>query len=157
MRFSVARGIVAEGRTLATAESLTGGLLGAAITDVPGSSAVYAGGVIAYATQVKQDVLGVDSALLGERGAVDPDVAIAMAVGVRRLLGADIGVSTTGVAGPETQDGKPVGLVFVGVATNEEARAVRLDLTGTRAAIREAAVEAALNLVLEEVTQRRGR
>ena len=95
------------GLSLAVAESLTGGLLAATLVDVPGASAVFRGGVIAYATDVKATLLGVDPALLAERGPVDPQVAAQMATGVRVRLGADVGVSTTGVAGPDPQDGQP--------------------------------------------------
>nr|WP_180218653.1 CinA family protein [Streptomyces albus] len=105
-----------RGQTLAVAESLTGGLVAAEITAVPGASRAFVGSVTAYATALKRDVLGVDGALLEERGAVDADVAGQMARGVRTALGADWGVATTGVAGPEPQDGQPVGTVYVAVA-----------------------------------------
>lgn len=104
------------GATVATAESLTGGLLGAALTSVPGASAVYRGGVVAYATDLKHRLLGVDAGLLAERGAVDPVVAEAMARGAQTRLGADYGLATTGVAGPDPQDGHRVGTVWLGVA-----------------------------------------
>lgn len=102
--------------TVAVAESLTGGQLAAAITAVPGASAVFRGSVTAYATDLKASVLGVDAALLDEVGAVHAEVARQMAAGVRRLCGADVGVATTGVAGPTPQDGRAVGTVFVAVA-----------------------------------------
>lgn len=105
-----------RGETLAVAESLTGGLIAAELTAVPGASRAFLGSVTAYATRLKRDVLGVDGALLEERGAVDPEVARQMAQGVRTALGADWGVATTGVAGPEPQDGQPVGTVYVAVA-----------------------------------------
>ncbi|MFD9904940.1 CinA family protein [Streptomyces sp. NPDC059063] len=105
-----------RGETLAVAESLTGGLVAAEVTAVPGASRAFRGAVTAYATELKRDVLGVDGALLAARGAVDAEVALQMAAGARRLLGADWGVATTGVAGPEPQDGQPVGTVFVAVA-----------------------------------------
>jgi nicotinamide-nucleotide amidase len=107
--------LLTRGSTLATAESLTGGLVGAAITAVPGCSAVYRGGVVSYATELKATLLDVDRALLDEVGAVHPKVARAMAEGAARRLGADYAVATTGVAGPSSQDGKPPGTVFVGV------------------------------------------
>ncbi len=113
----VVHALLRAGTTVATAESLTGGLLGAALTSVPGSSAAYRGGVVSYATDLKHQLLGVDAGLLAERGAVDPDVAAAMATGVRDRLGADHGVATTGVAGPDPQDGRPVGTVWVAVAS----------------------------------------
>ncbi|MFH8792122.1 CinA family protein [Streptomyces sp. NPDC017941] len=105
-----------RGETLAAAESLTGGLVAAEVTAAPGASQAFKGSVTSYATEVKRDLLGVDADLLAERGAVDGEVALQMAVGVRELLGTDWGVATTGVAGPERQDGQPVGTVFVAVA-----------------------------------------
>ncbi|WP_435191633.1 nicotinamide-nucleotide amidohydrolase family protein [Streptomyces sp. bgisy126] len=105
-----------RGQTLAVAESLTGGLLAAELTGVPGASASFRGSVTAYATALKHELLGVDAVLLAERGAVDPEVASQMAAGVRARLGADWGIATTGVAGPEPQDGQPVGTVYVAVA-----------------------------------------
>ena len=104
-----------RGLTVGTAESLTGGLVVAALTDVPGASASVVGSVVSYATRVKRDVLGVDADLLAARGAVDPEVAAAMASGVCRVLGCDVGLATTGVAGPDPQDGQPVGTVYVAV------------------------------------------
>ncbi|MFF7852462.1 CinA family protein [Streptomyces sp. NPDC007910] len=105
-----------RGQTLAVAESLTGGLVAAELTGVPGASASFRGSVTAYATALKHELLGVDEALLAERGAVDPEVASQMAAGVRARLGADWGIATTGVAGPDPQDGQPVGTVYVAVA-----------------------------------------
>lgn len=141
--------LTAYGLTIGTAESLTGGLLAATLTGVPGASATFVGSVVSYATRVKAQVLGVDAGLLEERGAVDPDVARQMAAGVCRVLGTDVGVATTGVAGPDPQDGQPVGTVFVAVAGPVAgAMTVRsLALDGDRAAIRAATVEAALDLV----------
>ncbi|MBM6398970.1 CinA family protein [Phycicoccus sonneratiae] len=139
--------LVERGLRVATAESLTGGLVCAALTDVPGSSAVVRGGVVSYAADVKASVLGVDPSLLAERGAVDPDVAAAMASGVRALLAADLGVSTTGVAGPEPADGQPVGTVFVGVCGPGGTAVERHAFTGDRDAVRRATVAAALDLL----------
>ncbi|UNS99353.1 nicotinamide-nucleotide amidohydrolase family protein [Streptomyces tubbatahanensis] len=126
-----------RGQTLAVAESLTGGLVAAELTAVPGASRAFLGSVTAYAAALKRDVLGVDGALLEERGAVDPEVARQMAQGVRTALGADWGVATTGVAGPEPQDGQPVGTVYVAVAgpgAGDGAGAVadRLRIEGSR-------------------------
>ena len=104
-----------QGRTVAVAESLTGGLVVAALVGVPGASKVVRGGVVAYMTDLKASLLGVDEALLARVGPVDPDVAAAMARGVAVRLGADYGVATTGVAGPDPQDGHPVGEVHVAV------------------------------------------
>ncbi len=106
----------AAGLSLATAESLTGGLLGSLLTSVPGVSACYRGGVIAYATEAKAHVLGVPADLLAAHGPVSVECARAMAEGTRRLFGADFGLATTGVAGPDTQDGHPVGTLFLGLA-----------------------------------------
>ena len=107
-----------QGQSLAVAESCTGGLLGAALTDVPGSSKYFLGGVISYADRVKVEELHVPEATLRRDGAVSEQTAAAMATGVRELLRADIGVSITGVAGPDAEGSKPVGLTFIGIATN---------------------------------------
>jgi nicotinamide-nucleotide amidase len=133
-----------EGATLATAESLTGGRLAAAITAVPGASASYVGGVVAYATRVKQELLGVPDAVVAEHGVVSAPCATAMAEGVRTALGATWALSTTGVAGPEEQEGHPVGTVFVGVAGPDGARALRLSLAGDRAEVQDRTVAGAL-------------
>lgn len=144
----------ADGRTLAVAESLTGGLLADAFVQVPGASAVLLGAVVAYATPVKHTVLGVDGDLLEREGPVDPEVAKQMADGVRRVVAvdgspADVGVSTTGVAGPGDQDGHPAGTVWVGVAVGERLIARGATLPGDRAAVREGAVALALTVLLE--------
>lgn len=140
--------LTARGQLLATAESLTGGLLGAAITAVPGASAAYLGGVVAYATPMKHRLAGVDAELLATQGPVSERTAIALAVGVREATGADWGVATTGVAGPSSQDGHEPGEVWVGLASpSAPAIAVRHDFSGDRAAIRNATVHAALALV----------
>ncbi|MFJ8888695.1 CinA family protein [Streptomyces sp. NPDC102402] len=148
----VLRRLQERGETLAVAESLTGGLVAAELTSVPGASRSFRGSVTAYATPLKRDVLGVDGALLAERGAVDPSVAQAMATGVRRVLGADWGVSTTGVAGPEPQDGKPVGTVFIAVSGPGGVRNVaELRLNGGRADIRKESVRSLLELLSGEL------
>ena len=134
-------------QTVAVAESLTGGLLGAAITTVPGASTIFRGGVIAYATDVKAALLGVSAALLAERGAVDPDVAGAMAAGVRERLGAAIGAATTGVAGPDAADGKPPGTVHIAVSTVGGTVVQTLALSGGRDEIRRDTVERSLRLM----------
>lgn len=133
--------------TLATAESLTGGLLGAALTAVPGSSQVYRGGVIAYATDVKATLLGVDEQLLTRAGPVDADVARAMAEGAARRFAATYAVATTGVAGPGPQAGLPPGRVHVAVAHPRGTDHRRLDLIGDRPVVRAATVVAALRLL----------
>src|SRR5580704_15070255 len=112
----VIRALALAGHTVATAESLTGGLVAAALTDVPGSSNAFRGGVVAYATELKAQLLGVDPGLLERHGPVYAPVAVAMADGVRNRLGATIGVATTGVAGPGPQDGQPAGTVHVAVS-----------------------------------------
>lgn len=143
-----------RGETLAVAESLTGGLVAAELTSVPGASRSFRGSVTAYATALKGEILGVDGALLAERGAVDPEVARQMAAGVRGALGADWGISTTGVAGPEPQDGQPVGTVYVAVAGPcgvEKISALRLN--GSRADIRRESVRSALDLLLSELRE----
>lgn len=144
-----------RGLWLATAESLTGGGLAAAVTDVPGASRVFRGGVVAYATDLKRTLLDVDGALLAGVGAVAAAVAAAMAEGVRRRLGADVGVATTGVAGPDPQDGHRPGTVFVAVAGADGARALDVSLTGSlvgpRAVVRDHAVEAALRALLDHL------
>ncbi|WP_069817533.1 CinA family protein [Streptomyces sp. TP-A0874] len=141
-----------RGQTLAVAESLTGGLVAAALTAVPGASRAFRGSVTAYATEVKHKVLAVDGALLQTRGAVDAQVAGEMADGVRRLLGADWGAATTGVAGPDPQDGQPVGTVHVAVAgpggTGRQ-RLLRLD--GDREEIRRRTVQETLELLMTEL------
>jgi nicotinamide-nucleotide amidase len=106
----------AAGQTLAVAESLTGGLVAAALTDVPGSSVAFRGGIVAYATELKAELLGVDAAMLAAHGPVYPAVAAAMAAGVRDRLGATVGAATTGVAGPGPQDGQPAGTVHIAVS-----------------------------------------
>ncbi|MFI0985944.1 CinA family protein [Streptomyces exfoliatus] len=146
-----------RGHTLAVAESLTGGLVAAELTGVPGASAAFRGSVTAYATALKRELLGVDGGLLAERGAVDPEVALQMAAGVRDRLGADWGMSTTGVAGPDPQDGQAVGTVYVAVAgpaaTGAGAgKVVSLRLNGARAEIRRESVRSVLELLLEELS-----
>lgn len=143
--------LVRRGQTVACAESLTGGAVAHALSATPGASATFVGGVVSYATAVKVAVLGVPESVVAEHGVVSAACATAMAQGVRALLGSDWAVSTTGVAGPDRQEGKPVGLVYVGVAGPDGARAVELHLTGDRAGVRAGAVEAAVSTVLEAV------
>jgi nicotinamide-nucleotide amidase len=137
------------GRTIAVAESLTGGLVAASLTAIPGASAVFRGSVTAYATDAKASVLGVDAGLLARTGAVDAEVARQMATGVRRLFTAELGLATTGVAGPTEQDGKPVGLVYVACSSGDSAPVVtELRLDGDREAIRAQTVLRTLALAL---------
>ena len=155
----VVRLLTVKGETVAVAESLTGGLVAAEITAVPGASQAFRGSVTAYATALKHELLGVDATLLAQQGAVDPQVAGQMAAGVRKALGADWGLATTGVAGPEPQDGKPVGTVFVAVdgpltggsgsAGGGKVEALRLN--GGRAEIRMESVRSVLALLLKEL------
>jgi nicotinamide-nucleotide amidase len=143
--------LLEQGLTIATAESLTGGALGDLLSATPGASETYVGGVISYATEVKQRLLGVSESTINEHGVVSAQCAQEMASGVRDLLGTDIGLSTTGVAGPTTQEDKPVGMVFVGIALAADLTSCQLQLTGDRAAIRAHACMGAVRLVLERV------
>jgi nicotinamide-nucleotide amidase len=146
-----------HGATLATAESLTGGRLAALLTAVAGASDVFRGGVVAYATDVKVDVLGVPEGLVEQYGVVSPECAAEMARGVRRLTGSTYGLSTTGVAGPESQEGKPVGTVYVGLSGPDgAAAAVALELVGDRAAIQERTCLEALGCLVGTLRHERG-
>lgn len=138
-----------QGLTIATGESLTAGMVASALAAVPGASAVLRGGVVSYHRDVKVSLLGVDPRLLERVGAVDPEVARQMAQGAKEACGADIGVATTGVAGPEPHEGKDVGTVVVAVVapTRSLVREYRFD--GTRAQIREASSHAAVRLLTE--------
>ncbi|MCK2219806.1 nicotinamide-nucleotide amidohydrolase family protein [Actinomadura sp. ATCC 31491] len=137
-----------RGATVAVAESLTGGLIGATVTGVSGASRVFRGGIISYATDLKRDLLGVPGELLEREGAVHPEVAAAMARGVARVCGAAYGVAVTGVAGPEPQDGKPVGTVFVAVAgPGGQVWGRELRLEGSRERIRVETVHEAVDLL----------
>ncbi|MBB1252576.1 CinA family protein [Streptomyces alkaliterrae] len=151
--------LTARGQTVAAAESLTGGLVAVELTDAPGSSRAFRGSITAYATDLKARMLGVDQALLDDRGAVDAEVARQMAAGVREALDTDWGVATTGVAGPDRQDGQPVGTVFVAVAGphGQPPVAERLSLDGDRAEIRRQTVRAVLELLYGELVENAGR
>jgi PncC family amidohydrolase len=138
----------ARGDTIAVAESLTGGMLAAALTAIPGASAAFRGGVVAYATDLKGALLGVPAALLDRHGAVHPDVARAMADGVARRLGTTVGAATTGVAGPDPQDGQPVGTVYIAVSARGDTTVRSLALSGGRQQIRQATVERSLALLI---------
>src|SRR4051794_4775253 len=133
-----------SGSTVATAESLTGGRLAVALTDVPGASETYLGGVVSYATEVKTSVLDVRDDVVDRFGVVSAECAKAMASGVRAVLGATYGLSTTGVAGPADQEGKPPGTVFVGIAGPGLVEAVALELSGKRQQIQDRTVKEAL-------------
>ena len=138
------------GKTLATAESLTGGGIGAALTSVSGASSVYKGGVISYTNAVKHGVLGVPEGILETYGAVSPWTAGYMASGVRKLLDADIAVSVTGLAGPGGDEyGNPVGTVFIGYEDAKQSVVKRCLFSGSREEIRNQTIETALQLILQ--------
>lgn len=152
----VVHALAERGETLAAVESLTGGLLSSTIVEIAGASSVFKGGLVVYATELKSSLAGVPAGLLAERGPVDPDVAVALAEGGRQRCAADWCLATTGVAGPEPQGGKPVGTVYVSVAGPGGSAVRELDLDGGRAAIRGAAVTAALRLLVERLQQPAG-
>jgi len=147
------------GQTIGVAESLTGGGLMTALTSVPGASAVFRGGVVSYATPLKQQLLNVDADLIARQGVIHGDVAVQMAEGARSIStfgGSPTtwGLGTTGVAGPAPQDGKPVGMVFIGLASPDGSQALGpFQFPGTRERVREATVIEAL-WQLREVLQR---
>jgi PncC family amidohydrolase len=142
------------GKRLATAESLTGGGIGQAITSVSGASAVFAGGIISYTNEVKHKVLGVPVETLNTCGAVSAPVAQAMAQGARNVIGADVAVAVTGLAGPDGDEfGNPVGTVFIGYADGHTAFAREYHFEGDRAEVREQTIEAALALILEAANE----
>lgn len=136
------------GLTLAVAESLTGGMVCAKYVEIPGVSTVLKGGVVSYMTEVKCNVLGVSQRLLAEYGAVDPQVALEMANGVREALGADVGLATTGVAGPGAAEGKSAGTVYVAVAGNRGWSWKKLNFTGDRQEVREKTTMAVCELLV---------
>ena len=139
-----------QGKTLVTAESCTGGGIGAGLTSVPGSSKVYKGGIISYTNEVKMRQLGVRAETLDREGAVSAKVAEEMAAGARTVLQADVAVSVTGLAGPDGDDfGNPVGTVFVGYSDKDRTLSRRFLFSGDRYAVRQQAVQAALELILE--------
>lgn len=147
---AVVHGLLLEReQTVATAESLTGGRLGMLLTETPGSSATYVGGIVAYATDLKVALLGVPETIVEEHGVVSAECAGSMARGVRALAGATFGVSTTGVAGPDPQEGKPAGTVFVAVAGPDGESVIALELTGSRYDIRDRTCAEALSALAE--------
>ena len=143
-----------KGETVATAESLTGGLVAAILTSVPGSSAVVRGGLVVYATPLKHELAGVDDDLLAEHGAVHPDVAAQLADGARVTCGATWGVGLTGVAGPDPQDGIEPGVVHLGVSGPDVAEVRTIGIDGNRHQVRASAVAAALKLLSDLADQR---
>lgn len=153
---AVVGALIDRGLTVAAAESLTGGLLTAELTRVPGASAAVLGGAVVYATELKHTLVGVDAALLAAEGPVHPEVARQLAAGVRERLAvggrpADLGVATTGVAGPDPQGGRAVGTVYVGISSSAGTRAVALELSGDRDAIRRATVVEAVRALAAEL------
>lgn len=139
--------------TVGTAESLTGGLIAATLTTVPGASAVFRGGIVAYAADVKEAVLGVPAALLSRVGTVHPDVAAAMAAGAIERLAVTIGIAVTGVAGPDPVEGLPVGTVHIALISPDGVRHRPLRLTGDRDRIRQATVTNALSLLVSVLSE----
>jgi nicotinamide-nucleotide amidase len=148
--------LTARGETVAVAESLTGGLVAAALTSVPGASVVVRGAIVAYATDLKASLLGVPVDLLARRGPVDPGVAAAMAAGVRARLGASYGMSTTGVAGPGPADGKPQGRVFIALDGPSGPVGSGLQLAGDRQHVRIETVRWALSLLVSALREDEG-
>lgn len=142
-----------RGLTIATAESLTAGMVASSLADVPGASAVLLGGIVAYQVSVKQRLLEVDAELLAEAGAVDSRVAASMAEGARALFSADIGVATTGVAGPEAHEGKAVGTVFTALSTESGTSTYAHAFRGGRLSIRNATRDAVLAELLSELSR----
>ena len=151
--------LIASGFFIATAESLTGGLLGSAITSVAGSSSTYLGGVIAYQNQIKEQVLGVSPTLIANQGAVDAEVAAQLASGVRDKFAKScqkpiekvIGIATTGVAGPGEAEGKPAGTVFIGISSVAGESVYAHSFSGSRAEVREQSVASALAALREQL------
>jgi nicotinamide-nucleotide amidase len=143
------------GWTLATAESLTGGLVAAALTDIPGASVAFRGGVVSYATDLKARLLGVDAAMLAAHGPVYAPVAAAMAAGVRERLEATVGVATTGVAGPDPADGIPPGTVHIAISLADDTIVRTIGLAGDRDEVRRLTVERVLGLLLGRLREER--
>lgn len=142
-----------QGKTLVTAESLTGGMIGEVLTAVPGASKVYKGGVVSYVNEIKRDILGVPQEILDRYGAVSLWTAGYMASGVRELLKADVAVSVTGLAGPGGDEfGHEVGTVFIGFQSRQKSVAKEYHFSGSREEVRRQTVEAALQLILESVS-----
>lgn len=155
IEFSVGEALRANNLTLAVAESCTGGLIAHRVTNVPGSSQYFVGGVVSYADAVKQGVLGVRGETLAKHGAVSRHTALEMARGVRRLLGAQVGVAVTGIAGPGGGSAdKPVGLTWIAVISPRRERVERYDWDGDRAENKISAAGAALQLLLDELEDR---
>ena len=152
----VGRLLKAQGLTLAVAESCTGGLIGHRITGISGSSEYFRGGVVAYANDLKRDLLGVSEGMLRENGAVSEAVAAAMAAGVRQGCGADVGLGITGIAGPGgATPGKPVGLVYIGISGGTRSTVRRWQFQGDRAQVKRSGSQAAIEMLREFLSERR--
>ncbi|OKK23090.1 damage-inducible protein CinA [Streptomyces sp. CB00455] len=149
----VLRLLAESDQTVAVAESLTGGVVAAELTAVPGASRSFRGSVTAYATELKHRVLGVDAGLLAAEGAVNAQVAREMAAGVRRVMAASWGIATTGVAGPDPQDGQPVGTVHIAVEGPQGGKTARLWLNGSRAEIRRESARTVLELLSSQLRE----
>ena len=146
----VVQAYLAKNATIATGESCTGGMVGASLTAVSGSSQVYMGGIISYTNPVKHGILGVPQELLDQYGAVSEPVALAMAHGAREAIGATVGVAVTGVAGPGKDDwNNPVGLVYIAVSTETQTQCLTCNFDGDRQQVREKACERALSALLK--------
>jgi PncC family amidohydrolase len=138
-----------RGLTIAVAESCTGGLLAAALTELPGSSRSFLGGLVTYADRAKIDLLDIDKTVIDAHGAVSAEVAQLMAQGASRVFGAEVGIGVTGIAGPDSEGEKPVGLTFIGATQGDQALVRQYNWTGDRALNREASVGAAIALATE--------
>lgn len=148
--------LVAANVSIATAESLTGGMVAATLAEVPGVSAALRGGAVVYQNDVKASVLNVSPTLLADKGSVDPDVAVEMAAGAARLFGARMALATTGAAGPEPHDGKPVGTVYIAVSLDARTTVKGYLFEGDRKSIREQACTSALALAREALVRMQG-
>jgi nicotinamide-nucleotide amidase len=137
--------------TISVAESLTGGLVAASLTQIPGASAVFKGGIIAYGDEIKQKVLKVDSALITKFTSISEPVAQSMATNVRELMNTDIGIATTGVAGPDKSDGFAPGIVFVAISIGDHKICQKLELVGDRTQIRDQSVNEIFKLTLSQL------
>jgi len=137
--------------TISVAESLTGGLVAASLTQIPGASAVFKGGIIAYGDEIKQQVLKVDSALITKFTSISEPVAQSMATNVRELMNTDIGIATTGVAGPDKSDGFAPGIVFVAISIGDHKICQKLELVGDRTQIRDQSVNEIFKLTLSQL------
>jgi PncC family amidohydrolase len=146
--------LMTRGWSLVTAESCTGGLIAAMITDVPGSSGYFAGGVVAYSNRIKEDVLSVPGSILDAKGAVSKETAMAMAKGAADFFRVECAVSVTGIAGPGGGSAeKPVGLVYIGLYVPGVLKSFRYNFAGDRASVREQTANTALSLLLEEISK----